>query len=233
MNGSFSFFYCENIFIFVEIVLFIMTVHHLGEKPSILNRFIAELRDVEVQKDRMRFRTNLERIGEILCYEMSKFMKYEISIITTPLGEKKVLLPQDSVVICSILRAGLALHQGLMNYFDIADNAFISAYRRHSSETNFDILVEYLASPSLKGKILFLADPMLATGRSFVNVYNALQPLGKPKEVHLFAVIGAKQGVDYLKQHLPEETHLWIAAIDSELNEKGYIVPGFWAMQEI
>ena len=174
----------------------------------------------------MRFRKNLERIGEILCYEMSKFLHYKSELITTPLGEKKVQLPKDEIVICSILRAGLALHQGLMNYFDNADSAFISAYRKHTSETDFDIKIEYLASPSLEGKILFLADPMLATGRSFANVYTALAPLGKPKEVHLFAVIGSVQGIDYLEDKFPETTHLWIATIDPALNEHGYIVPG-------
>lgn len=203
-----------------------MIIHHLGEEPSILNRFIAELRDVNIQKDRMRFRNNLERIGEILCYEMSKFLRYKSEVVTTPLGTKKVQLPKDQIVICSILRAGLALHQGLLNYFDYAGNAFISAYRHHTSENDFDILVEYLASPSLENKILFLADPMLATGRSFVNVYEALEPLGKPKEVHLFAVIGAEQGIEYLEKHFSEDTHLWIATIDPDLNEKGYIVPG-------
>ncbi|MDO4228853.1 MAG: uracil phosphoribosyltransferase [Capnocytophaga sp.] len=203
-----------------------MIVHHLGEVPSILNQFISELRDTNIQKDRMRFRKNLERIGEILCYEMSKTLPYQAEIIKTPLGEKSIYLTKDKVVICSILRAGLALHQGLMNFFDGADNAFISAYRKHTSETDFDILVEYLASPSLEGKLLFLADPMLATGRSFVNVYEALAPLGKPKEVHLFAVIGAEQGIAYLQDNFPENTHLWIATIDPLLNEKGYILPG-------
>ena len=203
-----------------------MIIHHLGEKPSILNRFIAELRDVNIQTDRMRFRKNLERIVEVLCYEMSKYLHYQPELITTPLGEKSVELPKDQIVICSILRAGLALHQGLMNFFDGADNAFISAYRKHTSETDFDIMVEYLASPSLEGKILFLADPMLATGRSFANVYNALTPLGKPKEIHLFAVIGAEQGIAYLEDKFPSNTHLWIATIDPHLNEHGYIVPG-------
>lgn len=203
-----------------------MIIHHLGEKPSILNRFIAELRDVNIQTDRMRFRKNLERIGEVLCYEMSKYLHYQPELITTPLGEKSVELPKDQIVICSILRAGLALHQGLMNFFDGADNAFISAYRKHTSETDFDIMVEYLASPSLEGKILFLADPMLATGRSFANVYNVLTPLGKPREIHLFAVIGAEQGIAYLEDKFPSNTHLWIATIDPHLNEHGYIVPG-------
>ena len=203
-----------------------MIIHHLGEKNSILSQFVAELRDVQIQKDRMRFRKNLERIGEVLCYEMSKTLEYQSKTIITPLGEKIVQKPKDEFVICSILRAGLVLHQGLMNYFDGADNAFISAYRHHTSETDFDILVEYLASPSLEGKVLFLADPMLATGRSFLNVYEALAPLGTPKEIHLFAVIGAEQGIDYLKNNFPEDTHLWIATIDPFLNEKGYIVPG-------
>ena len=203
-----------------------MIIHHLGEKPSILNRFITELRDVNIQTDRMRFRKNLERIGEVLCYEMSKYLHYQPELITTPLGEKSVELPKDQIVICSILRAGLALHQGLMNFFDGADNAFISAYRKHTSETDFDIMVEYLASPSLEEKILFLADPMLATGRSFANVYNALTPLGKPREIHLFAVIGAEQGIAYLEDKFPSNTHLWIATIDPHLNEQGYIVPG-------
>ncbi|MDO5104563.1 uracil phosphoribosyltransferase [Capnocytophaga sp.] len=203
-----------------------MIIHHLGETPSIANRFLAELRDVTIQKDRMRFRKNLERIGEILCYEMSKTLTYQPETVKTPLGEKVMQLHKEEVVICSILRAGLALHQGLMNFFDGADNAFISAYRKHNSETDFDILVEYLASPSLEGKVLFLADPMLATGRSFVNVYEALAPLGKPKAVHLFAVIGSEQGVDFLKDKFPSDTHLWIATIDPKLNEKGYIIPG-------
>ena len=187
-----------------------MIIHHLGEEPSVLNRFIAQLRDVNIQKDRMRFRKNLERIGEVLCYEMSKFLHYKTEVITTPLGEKKVQLPKDEVVI----------------YLDNADNAFISAYRKHTSETDFDIMVEYLASPSLEGKILFLADPMLATGRSFANVFNALKPLGTPKEIHLFAVIGAQQGIEYLEDKFPETTHLWIATIDPLLNDHGYIVPG-------
>lgn len=203
-----------------------MIIHHLGETPSIANRFLAELRDVTIQKDRMRFRKNLERIGEILCYEMSKTLHFENQTVMTPLGEKEMQLPKNKVVICSILRAGLALHQGLMNFFDGADNAFISAYRKHTSETEFDILVEYLASPSLKDKTLFLADPMLATGRSFVNVYEALNPLGKPKEVHLFSVIGSEEGVQYLSDKFPKDTHLWIAAIDPQLDEKGYIIPG-------
>lgn len=203
-----------------------MIIHKLDEKPSVLNQFLAELRNVSVQSDRMRFRRNLERIGEILSFEMSKTIAYEPQTITTPLATKQVLLPKDEIVICSILRAGLALHQGVLNYFDQAGNAFISAYRKHTSETEFEILVEYMASPSLENSILILADPMLATGRSFVNVFNSLKDLGTPKEIHLFAVIGSEQGVEYVKEHFPENTHLWIATIDPSLNENSYIVPG-------
>lgn len=203
-----------------------MIIHRLDEKPSVLQSFTAELRNVNIQKDRMRFRRNLERIGEVLSYEMSKKLAYAPTEIITPLSTKKVFLPQDKIVICSILRAGLALHQGILNYFDAADNAFISAYRKHLSDCEFEILVEYLASPSLEDNILILADPMLATGRSFVNVFNSLKPLGNPKEIHLFAVIGSEQGLTYVEEHFPPETHLWIATVDEKLNEHSYIVPG-------
>lgn len=203
-----------------------MEIHRLDTNPSLLNQFLAELRCVKTQKDRMRFRRNLERIGEITSYEMSKKLAYKKQRVVTPLGEKDILLLEDNLVICSILRAGLALHQGVLNYFDGAGNAFISAYRKHLSEMEFEILVEYMASPSLENNILILADPMLATGRSFVNVFNSLQGLGKPKEIHLFAVIGSEQGVEYVKKHFPENTHLWIATVDEKLNDHSYIVPG-------
>ena len=203
-----------------------MIIHPFDQTPSLFSEFVAQLRSVDIQQDRMRFRRNLERIGELLSYEMSKTLPYQVQRITTPLGEKDIPLIQDKIVVCSILRAGLALHQGILNYFDKADNAFISAYRKHTSPSEFEILVEYLASPSLQDNILILADPMLATGRSFVNVYNSLQPLGTPKEIHLFAVIGSKQGLKYVSQHFPENTHLWIATIDDHLNENSYIVPG-------
>jgi uracil phosphoribosyltransferase len=203
-----------------------MQVKNLGEHPSILNKFISELRDVSIQSDRMRFRRNIERIGEVLGYELSKSLSYNQVDIKTPLGISKCDLPEEDVVICSILRAGLPFHQGLLNYFDSAENTFISAYRHHISETEFEIKVEYLASPSLENKILILADPMLATGRSFVNVYNALKSMGTPREIHLAAVIGSEQGVAHLADHFPEKTKLWIATVDKELNDKGYIVPG-------
>lgn len=203
-----------------------MIIHRLDIQNSLLQHFTSELRDVNIQKDRMRFRRNLERIGEILSYEMSKKIEYQSTPITTPLGTKNVCLAKDNVVICSILRAGLAIHQGILNYFDKADNAFISAYRKHSSLSEFEILVEYMASPSLNDNILILADPMLATGRSFVNVFTSLKSLGTPKEIHLFAVIGSEQGIEYIQEHFPENTHLWIATVDEKLNEQSYIVPG-------
>lgn len=204
-----------------------MTIHHIAENNSILNNFIAELRDNTIQKDRMRFRKNIERIGEILSYELSKELDYNLSTVQTPLGTAELQLPENDIVLCSILRAGIPLHNGLLNYFDRAENSFISAYRHHpNNDEKFEILVEYLASPSLEGKILLLADPMLATGRSFINVLEALKPMGKPKAIHLIAVIGASEGIEHVSQCFPENTHLWIATIDEKLNERGYIVPG-------
>ena len=204
-----------------------MQVHHISEEPSILNTFIAELRDVNVQKDRMRFRKNIERIGEILAYRLSQAFAFEQKTIETPLANHQSFLPKDNVVLCSVLRAGVPLHNGLLNYFDMAENAFISAYRRHKQNSeSFEIIVEYLACPNLEGKTLVLADPMLATGQSLVSTFEALKPFGTPKSVHLVSVIGAEEGIDYVSKNFPENTHLWIAAIDKKLNSKGYIVPG-------
>lgn len=204
-----------------------MIIHHLEKTNSILNKFIAEVRDVSVQKDAMRFRRNIERIGEILGYELSKNLNYSSENITTPLGTKESFLPIKDIVLGSILRAGLPLHQGLLNYFDDAENAFISAYRNHpNSDAEFEIVVEYFAAPSINNKTLILADPMLATGQSFVSVFEAIQKYGNPKELHLVCVIGSAEGIEFIKNHFPENTHLWIAAIDDELNEKGYIIPG-------
>ncbi|MFT4801886.1 MAG: uracil phosphoribosyltransferase [Flavobacteriaceae bacterium] len=204
-----------------------MIIHHIGKNNSILNKFIAEIRDVAIQKDSLRFRRNIERIGEILGYELSKFVEYSNKSIITPLGIKNIKLPANKIVICSILRAGLPLHQGLLNYFDDAENAFISAYRHHpNNDDNFEIVVEYFAAPSIKGKTLLLADPMLATGQSLVAVYEAIKKQRTIEEVHIVSVIGSTEGIDFIKSHFPENTHLWVAAIDDELNNKGYIVPG-------
>ncbi len=204
-----------------------MIVHQLGKNNSILNKFISEIRAVSIQKDALRFRRNIERIGEILGYELSKNLSYSSKSITTPLGEKQMNLYTNDVVLCSILRAGLPLHQGLLNYFDDAENAFISAYRHHPNNTkDFEIVVEYFASPSIENKTLLLADPMLATGQSLVAVYEAIKKHGTPKEIHIIAVLGATEGIDFIANHFPENTHLWIAAVDAVLNDKGYIVPG-------
>ena len=204
-----------------------MIIHHIGKDNSILNKFIAEIRDVSIQKDSLRFRRNIERIGEILGYELSKHIDYNNKSIITPLGVKKMNLPAIKIVICSILRAGLPLHQGLLNYFDDAENAFISAYRHHpNQDDDFEIVVEYFAAPSVKGKTLLLADPMLATGQSLVAVYEAIKKQRTINEIHIVSVIGSTEGIDFIKNHFPENTHLWIAAIDEELNDKGYIVPG-------
>ncbi|WP_340201046.1 uracil phosphoribosyltransferase [Ascidiimonas sp. W6] len=203
-----------------------MHIHHICSENSILHTFIAEIRNVNVQKDRMRFRRNIERIGEVLGYELSKKLIYKPNNITTPLGTKPSYLLEEQPVIGSILRAGLPMHQGLLNYFDAADNLFISAYRHHTSDTDFEIVVEYVASPSLEGKTLILADPMLASGHSFVSVFEATTSLGKPKEIHLVAAIASPEGIAYLEEHFGAETHLWIAAIDDKLNHKGYIIPG-------
>ncbi|AVR46337.1 uracil phosphoribosyltransferase [Christiangramia fulva] len=204
-----------------------MEVQELLQINSIANNFIAQLRDKEIQKDRMRFRKNIERLGEILAYELSKELNFSSEKIATPLGESTVNVLRNELVICSILRAGLPLHQGILNYFDEAENSFISAYRHHpNNDENFEVLVEYLASPSLENKTLILADPMLATGRSFTNVLKALEPMGKPAKIHLVSVIGSEEGIEYLKQEFPENSKLWIATIDKSLDKNGYIVPG-------
>ncbi|UOB19436.1 uracil phosphoribosyltransferase [Abyssalbus ytuae] len=204
-----------------------MKIHHIAGQNSVLNKFLAEIRDVTIQKDRLRFRRNIERIGEILAYELSKSLPYKNIAVTTPLGEKNVAVNKANIVLCSVLRAGLPLHQGLLNYFDDAENSFISAYRHHKNGGEvFEIIVEYLASPSLENKTLILADPMLATGQSLVSTFEALKSMGKPEEIHLVSVVGAREGIDYVNKHFPGNTHLWIADIDPELNQRGYIVPG-------
>ncbi|MEQ3654290.1 MAG: uracil phosphoribosyltransferase [Dokdonia sp.] len=204
-----------------------MIIHDFSNKQSLLNQYIYELRTVAIQKDRMRFRKNIERVGEILGYEMSKMLAYHDMQTSTPLGSKSMVLPQQDLVLCSVLRAGLPLHQGLLNRFDTADNAFISAYRTHPEQGNdFEVVVRYFAAPDLSHKTLVLTDPMLATGKTLENVYQALSDHGTPTQIHIIAVIGSRQGVDYINRIFPEDTHLWIAAVDEELNNKGYIVPG-------
>ena len=202
-------------------------VFELVSRPSVADHFIAELRDVQVQKDPMRFRRNLERVGEVLAYELSRTLAYEEQEVTTPLAVACGRRLAEQPVLATILRAGLPMHQGMLNYFDRADNAFISAYRKHRKGTDsFDIEVEYLSSPSLEGRVLVLCDPMLATGQSMVLVHRALQRLGKPRSLHVVSAIASSEGLEYAKLHLPAGTRFWIGAIDEEMTAQSYIVPG-------
>ncbi|MET0760620.1 MAG: uracil phosphoribosyltransferase [Flavobacterium sp.] len=204
-----------------------MQIHHLSEDNSVLNHFLGQIRNVNVQHDSMRFRRNIERIGEIMAYELSKELHYKNIEIQTPLGIKKTTEINDQLVLCSILRAGLPLHMGFLNYFDSAENGFISAYRHHPyNDDFFDILVEYKAIPDINNKNLLLIDPMLATGQSIVAVFNKLMENATPKEIHIAVVIAAPEGIAHLEKHLPDNCHLWIATLDEKLNEKNYIVPG-------
>lgn len=204
-----------------------MKIHHISSQPSVLSQFLSELRDVNIQKDSMRFRRNLERIGEVMAYEISKTLSYNSVEVQTPLGHKTSDLIQDQPVICSILRAGLPLHQGFLNYFDRSENGFISAFRHHyNNDDAFEIVTQYYAVPQIHNKTLLLVDPMLATGQSLVAVFRALTKMEIPTEIHIACVIAAPEGVAYLEQHLPDECHLWVAVIDEKLNEKNYIVPG-------
>lgn len=201
--------------------------HILEGTGSLIDRFVCELRDVDVQKDRMRFRRNLERIGEVVAYEISKQLEWQKSTVTTPLGEAEVLKLDRQPVLATILRAGLPLHQGLLNYFDAGDNAFISAYRmNHRADGTFDVRVEYLSSPSVDGRVVVLTDPMLATGMSMILAYRALLRKGTPSHVHIVAAIASTQGLDYIKAHLPANVTIWIASLDEELTAQSYIVPG-------
>jgi len=199
----------------------------LENENSILNRFIAELRNVNIQGDAMRFRRNLERIGEVFAYEISKTLNYKQAEVTTPLGTSEMMLPEDKMVLATILRAGLPLHQGMLNYFDRAENAFISAFRKYKKEGGFDIQFGYLSSPLINDKILVLSDPMLASGSSMVLAYKSMLEKGKPKHTHIVTVIASKEGVEYTKKHIPENDFtLWVGALDDELTAKAYIVPG-------
>jgi uracil phosphoribosyltransferase len=204
-----------------------MNVHYISESNSILNHFLAQIRDVNIQKDNMRFRKNMERIGEIMAYELSKKLTYKTIEVQTPLGVKQTATIADNIVLCSILRAGLALHTGFINFFDDAENGFVSAQRYHkNNDDDFEILVEYQAAPSFENKNLILIDPMLATGQSVVAVYNKLVSRQVPIETHIAIVIAAPEGIAYLERNLPENCHLWVATLDEKLNEKNYIIPG-------
>lgn len=204
-----------------------MNVHYISEQNSILNHFLTQLRDVNIQKDSMRFRKNIERIGEIMAYELSKNLEYKDIAVQTPLGVKHTTTIAENIVLCSILRAGLALHQGFMNFFDDAENGFVSAYRHHyNNDDEFDILVEYKATPTLTNKSLILIDPMLATGQSLVAVLNKLLVDHQPTQIHIAVVIAAPEGIKHLEENLPDNCNLWVASLDEKLNEKDYIIPG-------
>lgn len=204
-----------------------MEIINLGATNSILNQFVAELRDVTIQTDSLRFRRNIERIGEILSYEISKQISYENKNVQTPLGRASLMVPCSQVVISTILRAGLPFHQGFLNYFDHAENAFVSAYRKYKDRLNFDIHIEYIASPRLNGKTLIITDPMLATGSSMELAFQALLTKGEPNHIHVASIIASKQAIHYIKEKMPaEKTTVWVAAIDDQLDEHSYIVPG-------
>jgi uracil phosphoribosyltransferase len=205
-----------------------MEVHILDQQNTILNRFVAQMRDVRVQGDSMRFRRNLERAGEVMAYEISKTLHYQKQLVETPLGEAEVALPNDKIVIATILRAGIPFHQGFLNYFDNAQNAFVSAFRKYSKDGTFKVKVEYISSTDLTDKVLILVDPMLATGTSLVLTYKALlEKGGTPRHTHVASVIASEEGVAYAREHLPDaDTTIWCAAVDEELTVKSYIIPG-------
>ncbi len=207
-----------------------MKVINLSDQPSLLNQYLKEMRSTEVQKDSMRFRRNIERIGEIMAVEISRHLTYATEQVQTPLAVAEVQVPQDKIVLGTLLRAGLPMHQGFLNMFDQAENAFISAYRKETigrrGEMQIEIVSEYLAAPSIEGKTLILVDPMLATGLSMEVGYKALLSHGTPKSVHIACLFGTPQAIEYLQANMPEDATLWCAVIDPMLNEKKYIVPG-------
>jgi uracil phosphoribosyltransferase len=202
-------------------------VHILAQKNSLLNQFIAELRDKEVQKDSLRFRKNMERIGEIFAYEISKHLDYKEKEIITPLGVSKMNIPVSKIVNATILRAGLPFHNGLLNYFDTAENAFISAHRKYHKDGSFTIQFEHLSSPDIEGKTLILSDPMLASGASMEIAYKALIERGNPTHTHIVTIIASNQGINYIKKHINmKNVTIWAGSVDDELTSKAYIVPG-------
>jgi uracil phosphoribosyltransferase len=205
-----------------------MKVVNFSEQNSLLNTFVREIRDIDVQNDRLRFRKNIERIGEIMAYEISKDLSFSDKEIKTPLGSTNINLLEDEIVIATILRAGLIYHQGFLNFFDKAENAFVSAYRKYKeNQLSFNIHIEYIASPVITDKTLIISDPMLATGGSMELSYHALLTKGIPKHIHIATIIASQQAIDYCKEKFPDSnTTIWAAAIDPELDEHAYIIPG-------
>lgn len=204
-----------------------MKIINFAEHNSLISQYMTEMRDVNIQKDMLRFRRNLERVGEIMAYEISKTLDYRTVETLTPLDVAKTSVIDSQVVLATIFRAGVPFHQGFLNYFDNAQNAFVSAYRKYKEKENFDVCIEYLASPRLDGKTLVLADPMLATGASMELSYRALLTKGNPAQIHVASVIASRQAVDYICEKFPEDrTTVWIGAIDEHINDHSYIVPG-------
>lgn len=206
-----------------------MELYNFSEKNSLLNSYIREIRDVTIQGDRLRFRRNVERLGEIMAYEISKTLAYKTIKVTTPLDVAEVSIPDEEIVIATILRAGLPFHHGMLNYFDGAGSAFVSAYRkyRETGHQSFDIHIEYIASPSIEGKTLILTDPMLATGSSMELTYRALLTKGTPAHIHIATIIASQQAIEYCQQNFPAaNTTIWAGVIDPHLDESSYIVPG-------
>ena len=206
-----------------------MKLYNFSEENSLLSTYIREIRDVTIQGDRLRFRRNLERIGEIMAYEISKTLAYKRITVNTPLDVAEVNVLDEEVVIAAILRAGIPFHLGMLNYFDGAGNAFVSAYRKYkeTGHQSFDIHIEYIASPSIEDKTLVLADPMLATGASMELTYRALLTKGTPRHIHVATIVASRQAIDYCKRNFPnDKTTIWAAVIDPELNDASYIVPG-------
>ena len=204
-----------------------MKVHNFADSPSLVSQYLAEMRNRNLQTDRMRFRRNLERVGEIMAYEISKTLKYKNEPVSTPLGVEAICQEIDQeLVLATIFRAGVPFHQGFLRYFDNAGNAFVSAYRKYKEKEHFDICIEYLASPCLDGKTLILCDPMLATGASMELSYRALLTKGTPAKVHVASVIASRHAVDYMESVMPQDSELWVGVIDDEINSHSYIVPG-------
>ncbi len=200
-------------------------IFNLSEHHSVANQFLTELRNVNVQNDRMRFRRNLERIGEVLAYEVSKTLNFKEVAIDTPLGTAIAHVPDDHLVLATILRAGLPLHQGLLNFFDTADNAFVSAYRKHHKDGTFEVHVEYVSCPNIEDTVLIMTDPMLATGASIEKAMKALYEYGTPRQIHFVTAIASQHGLDFLRRLFPD-AYIWMGALDEELTAKSFIVPG-------
>lgn len=204
-----------------------MDITNFSTTSSLISQYMTELRDVNVQKDSMRFRKNIERIGEIMAYEISKTLRFKTIDITTPLCDTKAEVIDDSIVLATIFRAGLPFHAGFLNFFDKAENAFVSAYRKYKEKGDFEVCIEYLASPRIDGKTLILCDPMLATGISMEMSYRALLTKGTPAKVHVASIVSSSQAIEYVKNHFPDDsTSVWTATIDPTLNDHSYIVPG-------